>query len=100
MSPQDFTSSTTLLSFDECDRRMCVSITIVDNSMVEMTESFDVTLERTTSLDSRITLGIADGVFEIIDNDGIKRNGVHIQSLLILKEKCTSLTTVLALNLG
>ena len=71
-SPQDFTSlQSALFSFDECDRRMCVSITIVDDSMVEMTESFNVTLDRTTSLDSRITLGLADGVVEITENDGI-----------------------------
>ena len=63
-----------MLSFDECDRQLCVSITIVDELMVEMTESFDVTLDRTTGLDSRITLGLADGVVEITDSDGIERN--------------------------
>ena len=46
--------------------------------MVEMTESFNVTLDRTTSLDSRVTLGLADAVVEITDNDGIKRNAVHM----------------------
>ena len=71
-SPQDFTSlQSALLSFDECDRLKCIGITIVDDSMVEMTESFDVILDRTTSLDSRITLGLADGVVEITENDGI-----------------------------
>ena len=71
-SPQDFTSlQSALLSFDECDRGMCVSITIVDDSIVEMTESFNVTLDRTASLDSRITLGLAEEVVEITENDGI-----------------------------
>ena len=80
VSPADFTSLATVLSFDECDTRMCVSITIVDEMMVEMTESFDVTLDRTTSLDSRVTLGLADAVVEITDSDGIKRNVYSIYS--------------------
>ena len=46
----------------------------MDDLMVEMIESFNVSLDRTVGLDSRIELGLADGVVEITDNDGIKRN--------------------------
>ena len=69
-SPDDFTSLTsTPLTFGRCKRRTCINIHLVDDSIVEMTESFIYSLSRTTSLDSRITLGLADGVIEIVDND-------------------------------
>ena len=69
-SPDDFTAlSSTLLTFDECVKRRCVNIPIVDDMLDEMTESFSITLHRTAALDNRITLGLVDGVIEIIDND-------------------------------
>ena len=75
VSPDDFIAlPSTLLSFDECDTRACISITIVDDSMVEMTESFNVTLDRIAGLDSRITLNPSrvEGVIQITDDDGMR----------------------------
>ena len=43
---------------------------IMDDVMVEKDESFNVILERTTDLDSRITLIPVNGVMKITDNDG------------------------------
>ena len=60
----------TILMFEACQKRSCVTVTIVDDDILEMTESFDVTLERTPGLDSRITLRPVDGVVEITDEDG------------------------------
>ena len=45
-------------------------MSILDDDTLEIVESFDVTLERTPDLDSRITLDPVNGVLEIIDNDG------------------------------
>ena len=45
-------------------------IPIVDDRILEDVASFDVTLERTPDLDSKITLNPVNGVVEIIDNDG------------------------------
>ena len=42
---------------------------IVDDTILENDESFDVTLERTPDLNSRITLDPVNGVVEIADND-------------------------------
>ena len=64
----DYLDLSTILMFGACQRRSCV--TIVDDDILEMTESFDVTLERTPGLDSRITLDPVDGVVEITDDDG------------------------------
>ena len=46
-------------------------MTIVDDNVLEIGESFTVTLERTPSLDNRITLNPVNGRIEITDNDGI-----------------------------
>ena len=61
--------------FGACDRRHCVNVSIVDDDVLEMTESFTVTLERTPGLNDRIKLNPVDGVIEIPDNDG---EGVYI----------------------
>ena len=67
----DYTSVTNILEFGICDTRQCIEIPIVDDMIVEETESFFVTLERTPGLDSRITLDPVDGEIEITDNDGL-----------------------------
>ena len=60
----------TLLSFAACQIRSCVNVSIINDIVLENVDSFDVTLERTLGLDSRITLNPVDGVIEITDNDG------------------------------
>ena len=60
----------TILMFEACERQRCVNVTIVDDDILEMTESFHVTLERTPGLDMRIRLDQVDGVVEITDDDG------------------------------
>ena len=60
----------TLLSFAACQIRSCVNVSIINDIVLENVESFDVTLDRTTGLDSRIALEPVDGVIEITDNDG------------------------------
>ena len=73
VSPMDYDidSISEILEFDSCDTRQCTEITIVDDMIVELTESFFVTLERTPGLDSRITLDPVDGEIEITDDDGL-----------------------------
>ena len=43
---------------------------IMDDIILENDESFILTLERTSDLDSRITLDPVNGVVEITENDG------------------------------
>ena len=66
----DFDHTSNTLMFGACNTLQCTEIVIVDDSKVELTESFFVTLERTAGLDSRITLVRVDGEVEIIDDDG------------------------------
>ena len=60
-----------ILRFDACETRKCTEIPIVNDTIVEMTESFFITLERTRGLDFRINLDPDNGVVEIIDDDGM-----------------------------
>ena len=50
-----------------CEKRQCVNITIVDDTVVESQESFAVTLENN---DTWVTLHPAGGQVRITDNDG------------------------------
>ena len=56
VEPMDYTALSEVLMFAACERRRRVSIIIQEDGVPEQLESFFVTLERTTGLDSRITL--------------------------------------------
>ena len=71
MSPGDYDPVSTTLAFGACDIRRCVEISIVDDVIVELTEPFFVTLERTSGLDSRIMLNPVYTKVDITDNDGV-----------------------------
>ena len=59
------------LRFSACDNRSCEDIFIVDDTLNEQDEAFNVTLERTPGLNENITLHPVDTVIEIIDDDGM-----------------------------
>ena len=70
-SPMDYgTAVKTVVQFDECERRSCINIPIVDDEVPENTEYFNLTLER-NGLHERIQLHPVDGVVQITDNDGM-----------------------------
>ena len=71
MSPMDYSNVSTILSFAECETRKCTEIPIRDDRIVELTESFLVSLKRTPGLDSRIDLDPVNGAIEIIEFDGV-----------------------------
>ena len=64
------TQSTVVLQFVECDKRMCTSVVIIDDSMIENEESLTVTLHETPGTDDAITLTVVNGVINIFDDDG------------------------------
>ena len=57
-----------------CETMVCVDIDIINDQTAEKIESFTVTLGRTPSLDSRITLVDVEGLVIINDDDGNKVN--------------------------
>ena len=63
----DYLELNSILSFDACQNRSCINVTIVDDLVDKPLEYFYFTLERTPDLDTRISLNPVDGR---IDNDG------------------------------
>ena len=58
------------LRFNRCERRKCVVVPIVDDLMLEHSEVFLLTLERTPSLAGSITLDPVNGRVEVSDDEG------------------------------
>ena len=56
--------------FDACTPSVCEALTVVDDDKSERVESFYLTLERTSDLDSRIILNRREGEVTINDDDG------------------------------
>ena len=61
---------------------------IVDDNVAELTERFSVKLNRTVSLDTRITLDPVEAEIEIIDNDGECMNNVIKLFLILMQDPC------------
>ena len=83
VSSEDYVAvSNFTLMFDKCQRKSCVNLTIVNDDVLEMVESFTVSLgnsnpsnsiqteDRFAHLTSRISIDPATAVIHIIDNDG------------------------------
>ena len=62
------------LMFEKCMRRKCVNVTIMEDQMKELNETFTFHLNRTTDLSPRIILDPVDGESYIIDDDGELRS--------------------------
>ena len=58
--------------FKSCDTKTCTLVTIVNDTVPENIESFNVILGRTPGLDDRITLDPVNGEIQIIDDDGTR----------------------------
>ena len=80
VAPIDYLGLSTILMFVTCGTQQCVNVVIVDDDVLENVESFDVTLERTPGLDSRITLDPVDTVVEITDDDGEYVVAIHFSN--------------------
>ena len=70
VTPTDYKEETLLLMFSSCETRKCASVAVNNDNMAEETEFFRVSLERTTTLDSRIALSPKNATVHIVDNDG------------------------------
>ena len=64
----DYDGLPATVKFPVCALGTCVNVTIADDAVVENTESFRISLTRTTGLDSRITLTGTTEI-QISDND-------------------------------
>ena len=80
--------------FPACESRVCVIVTIVDDTSVENTETVNIALERPEDLDSRIRIGTGRGQIIIADDstDGmcVCVHVSNVQSLTISCRGCGS----------
>ena len=76
----DYIGLSMILSFTACETRQCVNVTIVSDLVNEPVEEFDVTLERTIGLDTRISLQPVGARVVIHNNEG--------ESLVLNINKC------------
>ena len=72
----DYIGVSRVLSFAACETRQCLNITIVSDLVDEPVEEFDVTLERTTGLDTRISLAPVDARV-IINDDNESKSALY-----------------------
>ena len=63
-----------MVTLGACATKACVDIDIINDRTAEKLESFTVTLGRTPSLDSRISLINVEAHIMITDDDGNKAN--------------------------
>ena len=63
----DYGPVNVVLTFGACVTRRCMSVTITNDGVDELDESFTYHLRRTTGLDPRIELDPVDGRIEILD---------------------------------
>ena len=59
-----------VVTFEACMTRVCEALSLVDDDITERVESFYLTLERTSDLDSRIVLNPRNGEVMIHDDYG------------------------------
>ena len=94
VSSEDYVAVTTLpLVFDMCQKRSCVNLSIVNDDVLEMVESFTVSLgnsnptntiqteDRFAHLTSSISIDPATAIINIIDSDGGDCTDVNTKSL-------------------
>ena len=73
VTPMDYGGFSETLTFDTCETRCCVNVSIVEDLVDEPDEIFNYNLEPTASgLDSRIIITPDMGEVVINDNDGKK----------------------------
>ena len=69
------------LMFSSCDVRKCINVTIENDDITEQNETFSVSLQRTATLDSRITLNPKSATVHITDDDGMHYTSVPFSRL-------------------
>ena len=66
----DYGALDVILTFDECEKRRCINVTITQDLVDEPDEFFTFHLNRTTDLSPQITLNPMEGRIKIVDDDG------------------------------
>ena len=71
MSGDDYTVPENVVRFPSCDDRYCTHIRITDDNVLELLESFTLSLMRSEDVGNEIQLEPAEMEVTIIDDDGV-----------------------------
>ena len=66
----DYGLESETLRFDACAKRQCLMLPIVNDDIIEDTESFSINLEKSLGLSNRFTVDPSVKVINITDDDG------------------------------
>ena len=69
VTSMDYVAVSNILTFGACESRSCLNITVINDKEAEPDETFFITLERTSGLNSRITLRPEQGEIKILNDD-------------------------------
>ena len=70
VSTSDYIAEATTVIFEPCEVTQCVDVTVVDDCVLEMTETIIVTLTLPSELEPRFKLDSGTTQISVIDNDG------------------------------
>ena len=59
------------LRFPVCAKKQCLSVSIIDDLLLEDTETFTIHLEKSLGLSNKFTVDPSVKVINITDNDGV-----------------------------
>ena len=59
------------LRYPACTKIGCVNITIINDERLELSETFNVTLEKSEGLSNKFVLNPIQGQITIVDDDGM-----------------------------
>ena len=60
-----------IVRFPACEKRHCITITINDDCLVEVPESFNITVEKYSGISDKLTINPSQGQVIIHDTDGM-----------------------------
>ena len=80
----DYRALAVILTFDECEKKRCMNVSITQDLVEEPDEFFTFHLNRTTDLSPRIDLDPVDGRIEIVDDDSEQCKHIIVRSTLSL----------------
>ena len=74
--------------FPACEKRHCITITINDDCLVEVPETFNITVEKYGGIGDRLTINPSEGQIIIQDTDGMSVMQRHLFNPWLPSEGC------------
>ena len=67
---EDYVPVTSILTFEECEREVCMDVPLINDIVLEDTEKFNVIMTKLPDTNERIKLEESERLYTIVDVDG------------------------------